>query len=509
VRTLLAALMLITLTDVVEEYRRRDAVLAQAFEQQRHIIESAWRTARLFALTGNRRSGKTNVPLIWMVEDAKRHPGADYAYIALTKDSGERIAWKELCRVIDAAGVRCKLVPSRLRVVFPGPSGTFADGGVFQIYGADKHDWFKKFRGGKYRGVMIDECQSYSFDLEEFVMEVVDPTLTDWDGVLWLLGTPGKLQRGYWYKLTQNDVEKRKEELDKRDCTYHFLDNQKNPAVAKQVERRISKWSRKYGDQLELQAWFQREWRGRWYVDLADNVYKFNPVRNSVEELPSVAGGWRYVCGMDFGHSDATAFVVVAWSPNSPIAYVIYSYAQGPRYATDDRPSPAMQVPDVGKHARKLMDQYPGLRLICDPANKTLVEELRTRERLPLEDAAKADKHDWIRVCNSDFSSQTLMIVKPELQHIGGELVDLKKKWKDKEAQTWEEHPKLPNDACDAMLYAYRGCYHFRYEEPGAEPPKPGSVEHAEMIAKDLHRKRLKKMRGDDGGKHWFERRGS
>jgi hypothetical protein len=450
------------------------SALEQAYAAQLAIINNP---ARKKTIIGSRRSGKTNVPLIQICEDQKHHPGADYAYIALTRDSAKRIVWKEFKRVNEAAGTDAVCVDSLLEARFP-------DGSTFIALGADRPGWMDRFRGGKYRIVVVDECGSFQIDLGEFIREVVRPTLLDWRGLLYLLGTPGKVLRGLWYDLTRNEPE-----LRRRGYSYHRLMTEENPHMAEQLAEEMIEFREEYGDELETQPWYIREWKGLWVVDFSDNVYGFRADLHSVDAFDPTGNRWYYILGLDFGHSDATAFVVAAYSPSSPNFYVLESYRQGPRYDT-----PPMLVPEVGERCRMYMQKYPGLRIVGDPANKTLFSELQTRERIPAEPAIKEDKVGWIRLVNSDFSLSRIKLVKAELQPLGAELSELKKQWKDKQAGVWEEHPKLPNDCCDGFLYSYRHSYHFRYEEPQVVP-QPGTIEHAEMIAQDLKRKREKAIR--------------
>lgn len=462
--------------DIRREIQRRiasrHATLQQAFPAQLEIIHDA---SRRKAIIGSRRSGKTNAPLIHICEDQKTHPAADYAYVALTRSSAERIVWKEFKRVNTRGATRAHTVDSRLIAEFP-------NGASFTLFGADKPGWMERFRGGKYRIVVIDECGSFTIDLKEFIREVVRPTLMDWRGILYLLGTPGKVLRGFWYELTRNEESERR-----KGYSTHRLVTQQNPHVARQYAEEMEELREEYGDALDGQSWYIREWKGLWVIDLTDNVYGFIAHLHGIDKFDA-SRSWRYILGMDFGHSDATAFVVGAYCSELPNFYVLESYRQGPRY--DSEP---MLVPGVGQRCRMYQNKYPGLQIVGDPANKTLFQELRTRERIPVEEAQKENKQDWIRVINSDFSLNRITLIKPEIQPLGDELTELKKKWKDKEAGTWEEHPKLPNDCCDAFLYAFRHSYHFRYEPP-QETTRPGTREHALLVARDLKRQRLKQV---------------
>src|SRR5690606_32566902 len=103
-----------------------------------------------------------------------------------------------------------------------------------------------------------------------------------------------------------------------------LLDNPHLPHASQYIEDLLVKkgWSREHPT-------FRREWLGWWVRDLGSLVYPYDPARNRVDRLPSLPeAGWRYALGIDFGVTNATACVVVAWHEQDPTLYVVESEAR-------------------------------------------------------------------------------------------------------------------------------------------------------------------------------------
>ena len=102
-------------------------------------------------------------------------------------------------------------------------------------------------------------------------------------------------------------------------------------------------------------------------------------------------------------------------------------------------------------------------RVIIDGANKQGVESMRQRSNIPFEYADKTDKATFIELMNADYVQGRIKIVdspenKPLIQEVmalvwvtDGDRIKIPKK----------EHPTLPNNRCDALLYAWRCGYHY------------------------------------------------
>jgi hypothetical protein len=466
---------------------RRFGLLLSLFAVQR----AAWRDKhdRKACIT-SRRSGKTNLCLIDCFWDMQFHPNSMYAYIALTRSDALRIIRNEVGRINqDHFGGRLDLAESAGEVRHP-------NGAILYILGADQQRWIDKFRGQKYRRVIIDEAKSYSIDLDDFIENVIDANLTDQDGTLWLIGTPGTVQKGYWWDVTRPDKENRKKGWN----VYHWslLDN---PYVKSNHLRRLRR--RLLADpHYDKRPGFLREFRGLWVVDTGDLVYDFTRGRNIIPSF-EVKPSMNFLAGLDFGHGDATAYAVLAYTDTSPELTVVESFAQGTKRKDEatGEPLKPLLLPELAERLRGLRKRYPGIRIIGDPDAKTLIEELQVRFKIPIESAMKAKKHDAIRALNSDLTMGLLRAV--EGQPYVDEALELKKQHKGH--GEWKEHPGLPNDCCDAVLYAWRECRHWNYEEPELAP-LPGTQEALDAEEASLEEYFLQQAREryEDGASEFF-----
>jgi terminase large subunit-like protein len=78
----------------------------------------------------------------------------------------------------------------------------FSNGAEIELFGSENLRSQRKKRGGAKHVVWIDEAQDF-FLLEEFVDGVIIPLLADYEGELWLTGTPGKDCVGMFYEVTK------------------------------------------------------------------------------------------------------------------------------------------------------------------------------------------------------------------------------------------------------------------------------------------------------------------
>lgn len=401
-----------------------------------------------------------------MVSDALNYPRARYAYIALTKESAEGIVWKELEDINDKYGLRLHLMESRLRAEFP-------NGAELSLYGADRPEWMKKFKGRKFRMVVIDEAGEYDIDLRDFIFRVISPCLTDLLGSLWLIGTPGIIQDGYWWDVTNPDPGKRDP-----GWSYHWWDKYDNPYIVEQWKIELNELIQKYGPDVETQPWFLREHRGKWVVDTGDNVYEFQDGRNTCDtakdDLPPST---KYILGVDHGVDDATAFIVGAYGPDIPDLIYLECYKRK-----------GMHFDEIAKMINSYMDEYPGMRVIADPNSKRFMYEMVDRYRLPVENADKFSnqKPYSIQVYNNDAMAGRIKINSIACSGYIKELLNLKKQRRPN--GEWKEHPTCPNDICDAALYIHKETQHWRHTQPVIEP-EFGSWEHYERVSKNLKRK--------------------
>jgi len=438
-----------------------ERVLEHLFNHQLKLIRDP---SRRKAARCGRRAGKTTTAAAYLVRECLNRPGALCGYLTITSKQAQRLIWPELKRLNRhyKLGITFKL--SDLVAHFP-------NGSEIWVAGADKLDQIEKFRGIAFLLVVLDETASFKAYLEQLVEEVLEPTLEDYSGTVMMIGTPSRACAGMFYDATMN--------VDSGWSKHHWtvLDNPLFP-----------KWRRKRNWRQRAKNWLKakkieknwddddpilnREWLALWVRDHGSMVYKWDPEKNRYRWTTASREGyeWFYILGVDLGHDDATAFVVVAFSPDVPWCQFVRSEKKS-----------GMDITDVAKRIRQLQDEYGPLKTVVDTGalGKMIVEEMRRRHHLALIAAEKKDKLAFQEAMNADFR-KGLIHVDPT--RCGTLITEWEALQKD---DSGHEDDRFPNDCADAGLYAWREARHYRHE-PVEEQPKAGTDEYYDKLEQEL-----------------------
>lgn len=427
-----------------ELQRRKDrsTLLDAAFPSQRAFIDDP---AREKAALCTRRAGKSYGIGIYLIDEALKTPNCSVLYAALTWKAARNIMVKDVIRpILKERGIKATFSKS-------DNTFTFSNGSVLYLLGLDaSEEEQEKLLGQKYRLAVIDECASFRQDLSAIVGKLRQ-AVGSYDGAICLIGTPGDVQ-GYFHKVTTGEV---------KGWSVHrwtYLDNPYEREQQERVRARAIEADPSYVDTAEYKQFYL----GEWAVSESALVYHHDPERNSAQALPE-GKQWRYVLGVDLGHSpDPTAYVVLAFSTTSKDLYVVEADVEVQADFTM-----------VAQRVRRLMDAYDPYAVVVDGANKQGVEEMRNRHGIPFEAAEKTAKSDHIRLMNADLRSGRVKVL-PMANAIAEEWKELV--WDERALRQGvrKEHPKKPNHMSDACLYAWRRCFNYA-SEPEPERPAPGS----------------------------------
>jgi hypothetical protein len=458
------------------EYARRVKPLHTLFPQQ---LEAATDQARFKAILTPRRGGKTNTILRRFASQGLMHPGSKFPYIMLTRGQSKNVAWPEMKAINQKEQLGCIFNETDLHATLPG-------GSRISFYGADKPGWMEVMRGAKNRGAAIDEAQGFSIKLSDMIHQVIRPTLIDQMGELFLGGTPGIIKEGIFYHVTQNTGK------------YHGWkvfnwSTADNPYIRNQYLQELEQIRKDHPGQDILKIpWIRREYFGEWVEDKTDAVYEFDPARNGIYSWEHQEGD-RYVCGIDFGYHDRSAFVVGVYNKHKHSQFVVL---ESLRY-------PKMLIDQMADQVRDFESQYPGIVFVADYARRQLLEELSARADVHIEAAEKWEKRDYIELANRDLLSGKVLILNPGNSKLAEEMTDLK--WVKRPSGKVEESPALPNDCCDCFLYAWRRAYHYTHR-PEAEKPAPGTKEFYQKQSDDMFAEAVKRQKQLHSKKDWWER---
>ena len=331
--------------------------------------------------------------------------------------------------------------------------------------GANDASDVDKLRGAAFSLAVLDEAAFFNINLRELVNEVLTPALLDRDGSLVMISTPNSACHGFFYDITEKG-------------TYNFSvhrwtvkDNPYMQHAVRAIQKDIDNGILDPSDPS-----YKREYLGIWVRDDQEIVYNYT--QNNLFENRPVSDEWEYILGIDLGYHDATAFVVVAWSPDYPSLYVIDEFKQS-----------RMLTSEVEDKIHRFMKDYNFTSIVMDSgggASKMLLETFKQRSGIPLKAAHKSgDKVGMIKIMNSDLKACNVKIKR------GMELLTEWDKLQYNKSGTAEDK-RFDNHLSDACFYAWQESRHYLYEEKEM-PVIPGSKEYYRRLEEDMEQKLLER----------------
>lgn len=434
------------------------------FPEQYEFIHA---TDPLAAALCTRRAGKSYAVGEKLFKKAFDYPGATVLYLALTRDSAERIMWKDILPVI-ARKKGIDYTPNKSKLTI-----TLENGSVIKLAGADADEKEKeKFLGGKYAYVAIDEAGSFTTNLEQLVYEYLEPAVADYDGCIDLIGTPTIFWQGFFCKVTEGN---------EKGWSIYRWNTSQNPFMPSWPKRLAMLKER--DPRIEETPHYKRMYLGQWVKDADALVYKFNPILNITDLVPETAMVGQ-VCGIDLGFNDATAYSLAQYYKNDPCLYFVHAYKKSGQI-----------VDDIVAVMREFIDLYDVKRFVFDNASKQVVETIKARFNLwqvIIEAAEKSDKMAYIELMNSDFVMERIKLLRNKTETLAEEYSNL---IKDPNSLVKKEHPSCDNHLCDASLYAWRAARNYMEQPKPAELPEEDELE---LKLEEAHKRDLAKRREDD-----------
>jgi hypothetical protein len=423
-----------------------------AFDKQREFIQN---DSRLKALFCTRRASKSYTGGLYMVSEGMKTPQVNCLYIGLTRLSAKGILWKDVLKDIDHR--------HNLNMHFNGTelTATLPNGSMMWLTGADAdEDEMEKLLGKKYKLIIIDEAASFNVDLRRMVYGILKPATADQRGTICLMGTSGNLTQGLFFDVTKG--------IEPGWKLFEWSAHD-NPHVAKQWQEELDEIKRDRPLFMETPL-FKQWYLNEWVIDTEKLVYRFAYGRNEYTTLPqAVQRGWNYILGVDLGYDpDPSAFIVAAFHEHIPCLYFIDGFKQK-----------EMDITDVANKIKWFKTEYGIEKVIIDGSNKQAVMEMQKRHELPLQNADKREKTDFIQIMNAEFIQGKIKLnphmpslnTGPKDLNLSDEYLNLI--WDEKKLLSSgkrEEHPNCENHLADAALYAWRHCYQFLSKAPTQAP---------------------------------------
>lgn len=355
------------------------------------------------------------------------------------------------------------------------------NGSIVWFTGAETKAEIEKVRGGSYDLAVIDECKSYApMIIDELINDALEPATDDRAGTIIMIGTPGNILDGLFYKATAPgfvDPDSR----DKRPYSRTYGNPESYWSEHKKAKPRWSRhaWTRKENTKTQENLWeaalekkdkeqwsddhptWQREYLGQWvpaedcfvyaYATLAtkpdaDERVHWTPkiTRENVAGLPDWPGDWRFILGADLGYEDDFAVVVAAYSPTRDSLYHVWDYKANHQ-----------DFYEVVELLQFVWDKYGGFdAMVADASGlgKLVVETINKRHGLPVQPAEKREKFDHVELLNADFYTGRVKVIPGSdlARELATLQFDLSKHSKKELARTGKlrENPQLPNHLC-------------------------------------------------------------
>lgn len=440
--------------------------------------------SRRISVRAARRTGKSTGALLVLTIRCLENAGSFWQIIGLTRMSTKRNYWADFQVLNERYELGIKFNHQELTATFPNTSKIY-------FTGADNAAEIEKLRGGKYDGVLIDECKSYSESVfQELIQDVIEPALLDRQGQLLIIGTPGDFLAGPFYLATcevpvvivsgegSNEVRRLSNAPYGTEPEMEALWSLHPWTMQDNITDFVGKGGKKYrlwDEALKLKkqnGWadnhptWRREYLGQWVANDTKRVYRYKPYLHDYTPLADTRWGlpekvngrrinWQTCIGWDLGSKDGTAAVVWAYSDTEPGLWELYSER---KKSTPDR---IVNIAFLVNWYKELDAEYgPFEGNPCDMAGLAtmVIETLASEHGVYLEPAEKQEKNDHIELYNNDLDRGIIHIRRGS--ELGSEM--LENRWLEKTIGTdrKKEDPATPNDTCDAGLYGFRWCRH-------------------------------------------------
>ena len=408
-----------------------------------------------------RRAGKSWSCAIALLHAAMTSNDCICVYLGLTRRSAKNIMWRLLKQVAQKYNLRIDFKESDLVAHLP-------NGSEIWLFGANDEATAENLRGNPYKLAVFDECASWRGHLENVIDEIVLPAILDNNGQIALIGTPSTDFQSLFYKANHTLAE----------YSRHHWSVLNNPHLQGQKFiddiKRLKKWT----DDNPI---LLREYFGMWVRSTSDLIYRYNPMINSLDTLPTFP--LIKIMGIDIGFNDSDAIEVLGYNPD-------YSSKV---YRIDGIKKSKQNIDQLAKLIVTMRDKHKPSEIVMDEGGlgKKIGEELRVRYSLPIQPTDKIQKLANIEFLNADLEAGNILV--PETSCLAEEWLNLP--WSDDSRK--KEDPSADNHSSDAFLYAYRKCRPYLYREPDPQPTV-NSAEYWKLKEREMLESCQEQLNGSD-----------
>ncbi len=421
----------------------------------------------------SRRAGKTISCASDLIDTCLKNPGVNCLYITLSRKSAKNIIWNALLEILRIYNIEHTLNNTDLTIRFGNRSTLY-------VSGANNESEIEKFRGIALFKVYIDECQSFRSYLNNLIEDVIVPALTDYDGTLVLIGTPGPVPAGPFYEASHSSKWS--------NYKWTMRDNPWIEIKSKKSMDDILKNIRERKGVDESDPSYRREYLGEWIHDENSLVFRYDRNKNNYDLDLSHENNLDYVLGIDIGFNDADAITVLAYSHDTGNCYLVHEDIES-----------GQDISTLAEKIKRYEEQYKPVRMVMDAGalGKKIQEEIRVRFGINVIAADKHRKFEYIELFNSDMRKGKFFAHKDSRFAEDCMLVQWDKSTYDKLKISDTFH----SDVTDACLYAWRECKNYFKLEKGLIAPAYNSDEYGNY----LEQLAMEKAQNSENQEWWEE----
>jgi hypothetical protein len=203
----------------------------------------------------------------------------------------------------------------------------------------------------------------------------------------------------------------------------------------------------------------QREYFGKWTLDLESLLIHYDPLKNDFDTLPQLKKPFNYIMGIDLGFDDSDAIAILAWHEDTPNTYLVEEVVTG-----------GQGITELVEQVQVLQRKYDVSKIVIDQGGlgKKIAEELRRRHSIPCVAADKARKMEHIAFMNDALRTGRFKAKKESKFAQDSYMVEI-----DRDKSTPDKikvSDKYHSDAHDSTLYAFVESPAYAYTPPIEKP---------------------------------------
>lgn len=364
--------------------------------QQRILLDQ---NHKVYMMAG-RRAGKTESNIMKSASLAIKG-NAQVLVIGLTQETVMKLYWQGILDILDALGYPIQTANKSEGFL------QLENGSFISLKGNNSVTDREKFRGFHWDLVVIDEAQSQPC-LANLINDIIEPTLIDKAGQLFLSGSGPRIRGTYWEKLWNDD---------KVASKYNWNLSQ-NPYI-KNYEKVLDQIKKDKG-LTDTSPLFQREYLGLPVYDDDAQVYRLE-AKNEFDD--QALAQWistqpradlMFSAGLDYGFSDSDAFVIVLFSKTSPERWIVYEHKGNRAGVTElaDKIKAGIAYVENSPLFQSIPDRHFYIYSDAGGGGKKISYELSSQFQLPCVDAYKVDKDFAIEMLQEEVRTGAFKVRK-------------------------------------------------------------------------------------------------